>query len=248
MAAAGATYIYGVLDAGEEPRGITGIGGAPLREVVNDGIAALVSELPGDELILGRDEMTTHARVLEAALQQGTVLPMRFGVVMDGDTAVRRDLLEAHREELQRQLAELSGKVELRVRAIYDEQRLMREVLADDPELARMRDSLRGVPEDAAHFRRIQLGEMVADAVSRRREADADWIMESLLPLALDAEVTAPAHERVVVSASFLLEATRVPAFDRAVDDLGRAQAERMRFRYTGPLPPHSFVELRTEG
>jgi hypothetical protein len=34
--------------------------------------------------------------------------------------------------------------------------------------------------------------------------------------------------------------------FDDAVDEIGRAQADRMRLKYTGPLPPHSFVKLRT--
>jgi hypothetical protein len=160
---------------------------------------------------------------------------------------VRHDLLQAHREELRRQLAELHGKVELRVRAVYEEERLMREVLAEDPALTRLRDSLRGVPEAATHFQQIQLGEGVARAVETKREAEAEQILDALSPLALAVEVSDPAHERVVVSASFLVEAERLSDFDAAVDRLGRAQAERMRFRYTGPLPPHSFVALHVE-
>jgi hypothetical protein len=34
--------------------------------------------------------------------------------------------------------------------------------------------------------------------------------------------------------------------FDAAVDEIGRTEADRMRLKYTGPLPPHSFVQLRT--
>ena len=51
-------------------------------------------------MTMGREAMTTHARVLEAAHSLGTVLPMRFGVVMDGEDEVTHSLLEAHHDEL----------------------------------------------------------------------------------------------------------------------------------------------------
>jgi hypothetical protein len=242
-----ATYVYGVLRADNEPPGIAGIGGAPLQEVKGDGVAALVSDLTDRELTLGREEMTTHARVLEEALQRGTVLPMRFGVVMAGEPAVKSHLLDAHGDELRRQLSELDGKVELRLRAVYDEPTLMREVVAEDQEIARLRESLRGTSEDASYYGRIQLGEMVAQAVERKREGDAAQILDALTPLALAVQVGEAANERIAVNASFLVERDRMAEFDAAVDDIGRVQADRMRLKYTGPLPPHSFVELRTE-
>jgi hypothetical protein len=242
-----ATYVYGVRAGGQELPSITGIGGAPLQEIDSDGIAALVSDLSDRELVLGREEMTAHARVLEEALQHGTVLPMRFGVVMAGEPAVTRHLLSAHRDELEQQLNELGGKVELRVRAVYDEPTLMREVVEEDQDVARLRNSLRGASEDATYYGRIQLGEMVARAVERKREVDAAEILDALAALAVDTQVAEAGHERIVLSASFLVERDRMAEFDEAVDEIGRAQAGRMRLKYTGPLPPHSFVELHTE-
>ena len=47
---------------------------------------------------------------------------------------------------------------------------------------------------------------------------------------------------------SFLVEESRLDAFDEAVDDLGRRNAGRLNFNYTGPLPAYSFVELPTGG
>src|SRR5947209_13385079 len=242
------TYVYGVHAAGEDPPQISGIGGAPLHEVTADGVAALVSPLEDRELTLGREEMTIHARVLEEALQHGTVLPMRFGVVMDGEPAVRSALLEAHRDELIRQLDEMTGKVELRLRAVYDESVLMREVVQEDHGIGRLRESLRGKPEDATYYERIQLGEMVAAAVERKREQDADRMLEQLVPLSLAIEVGDPGNERVALNASFLVERGQIAAFDVAVDELGREQNGPMRLKYTGPLPTHSFVRLRTGG
>jgi Gas vesicle synthesis protein GvpL/GvpF len=246
-AAESATYVYGVLSAEHEPPSIKGIGGAPLREITSDGIAALVSDMNGHELTLGREEVAAHARVLEQALEGGTVLPMRFGVVMAGEPAVKTALLDAHLDELRDQLSEMSGKVELRLRAVYDEHALMREVVQEDLDVARLRDSLRGAPEDATYYGRIQLGELVAKAVERKRESDAAALLDSLAPLALDMKISDPNNERVVLNASFLVERERMGAFDEAVDTIGLAQADRMRLKLTGPLPPHSFVRLHTE-
>ena len=156
MAASQPTYVYGVRQPSSQSISSAGIGGAELHEIESGGLAALVSDLPtaAEELKLGREELTTHARVLEQALEHGIVLPMRFGVVMENQAAVRARILEAHSEELQAQLQQLDGKVELRVRAMYEERRLMREIVAENSEIARFRDRVRGAPADATYFDR----------------------------------------------------------------------------------------------
>jgi hypothetical protein len=69
-------------------------------------------------------------------------------------------------------------------------------------------------------------------------------MLEVLSPLALAVEIGQPSHERVALSASFLVERTRLEPFDTALEDLAKANAGRMRVKLTGPLPPHSFVQL----
>jgi hypothetical protein len=241
-------YVYGVVRASAAPPAGSGIGGATVETVVGEETAAIVSDVPDGDLEAGRAELMVHARVLEQALEGGVVLPMRFGVVLPDAEAVRHHLLERHRDELLAQLAELDGKVELHLRAVYDEPALMAEVVRRNPEIAQMREALRGLPEDATYFERINLGELVATAVQRKRDADAEEIIDALAPLAIAVEIGGLEHERVVVGASFLVDRRRVADFDRAVDDLGRGRAGLMRFKYTGPLPAHSFVELSLEG
>ena len=247
MASAQPTYVYGVRRSSAGAISSTGIGGAKLRQIESDGMAAIVSDLPPDtQLRFGREELTTHARVLERALAAGTVLPMRFGVVLESPEAVKSNVLEAHRDELRAQLEQFEGKVELRLRAIYDEQQLMREVVSEDPEIARLREATQGKPAEATYFERIRLGELVAAGVERKRAVDTDQILPQLERLAEAIEVGEPSHERMVFGASFLVDRGRIAEFDKAVDEVGRRQAARMRLTYTGPLPPHSFAELKT--
>lgn len=240
-------YIYGVVPAAAAAPDAAGIGGASVETVVSHQTAAIVSDVPDGELEAGRAELMIHANVLEEALEGGVVLPMRFGIVMPDAAAVRQQLLERHSEQLVSQLAELDGKVELHLRVVYEEPALMAQVVATNPEIAQLRESLRGMPEDATYYERIRLGEMVAAEVHRTREADAGLLIDTLAPLAVAVDVRDLDHERVVVGASFLVERRLMAEFDRAVDDLGRERAGRMRFKYTGPLPAHSFVELSVE-
>ena len=239
-----ATYVYGIVEPSAKAPASNGIAGAPLAIVAGDGAAALVSDLPGDQVRMGRDEVMMHAEVLDDALARGTVLPMRFGVVMDGTEDVRQQLLERHRDDLRSQLEELAGKVELNVRAVYEEDVVLREIVRDDGEIANLREVVRSRPEDATYYERIRLGELVAQAMERKREEDAQRILGAMEPATLAVDVGAPAHERVVLSASFLVERARIDAFDEMLEAVARDQAGRIRFKLTGPRAPHSFVEF----
>jgi hypothetical protein len=239
-----ATYVYGIVESTARAPKASGIGGAPLALVAGDGAAALVSDLPDSEVRMGRDEVLRHAEVLDDAMAHGTVLPMRFGVVMDGSDDVRQQLLERYGDDLRSQLIELAGKVEFNVRAVYEEDVVLREVLSENPEIAHLRESVRSQSEDASYYDRIRLGELVAAAVERKRERDTQAVIDALAPETLASDIAAPSHERVVVSASFLVERARLDAFDELLEAVARGQAGRIRFKLTGPRAPHSFVEL----
>jgi len=239
-----AQYVYGIVEAGAaKPRG-RGIAGAPLRVVKSEDAAALVSEVASGNVRLGRDELLLHAKVLERALARGPVLPMRFGVVMSDPEDVRSRLLEERGSELRTQLAEFAGKVEIRIRATYEQEALLREVVREHPNIASLREEVRGGSDDATYYGRIRLGELVAAAIQRRREHDARAIVDALIPAALAVEFGEPAHERVVVQASFLVDRERLAEFDAILEDVAATYGGRIRFKYVGPLPPHSFVEL----
>lgn len=237
-------YVYGIVESDAKPPAVRGIANARLKLVGGDGVAALVSDLPAGELRLGRDEMLKHSRVLEKALARGTVLPMRFGVVMSDQDEVRQRLLDEHAADLSVQLSEFDGKVEVRIRAVYDEEALLREVVRGDPKIAALRRSMSGQSEDATYYARIELGERVAAAVERKRERDAGEIIDSLSVAALAVDEGKTGHERVAVNASFLVERARLKEFNRILDAIAEGYAGGIRFKYTGPLPPHSFVQL----
>jgi hypothetical protein len=243
-----AKYVYGVVRARRSSRlKQAGINDEPIKVVAEAGLGALTSDVPAGVLEAGRNELLSHSAVLERALKKGTVLPMQFGVVMPDEGAIRSDLLKAHRRELEMQLAEMDGKVEVNVKGIYSEPRILREVLEENGELRSLRESIRDKPEDATYYERIRIGELVAEGLGQKRAEDERQIVDRLLPHAVAVEVGEPVHERMALNASFLVEKQRQRDFDRALDQIADQQGGRIQFKYTGPLPPHSFVELAME-
>jgi hypothetical protein len=246
---ASAKYVYGITRTAPKSQSLgKGIHGKAIRVIKADGLGALTSDVPPGFSEAGRDELAAHARVLERVIKKSTVLPMRFGVVLPNEAAVRTELLEPHREQLEIQLEEMDGKVEINLKGMYEEEDVLRSLLAQNGEIAALQESLRGQPEEATYYDRIRLGELVAEAMSSKRAGDEEEIVNRLAPEAVQVEVGPPAHERMAVNASFLVERARINDFDRTLDEVASQHGGEIRFMYTGPLAPHSFVELALGG
>jgi hypothetical protein len=236
-------YVYGVLPGADAPNvSADGVEQAHVRTVEHAGLAALVSTLEGDELAAAR-EVRAHWRVLEDASKSATVLPVRFGTVLEGDRAVRERLLEPNAERLTEMLDELAGRVQLNVRGDYDEERLLREVVRTSPQVAELRDRVSRVSDSAGYYDRIRLGELVAAEVAARREQDAALAIARLEPFAVSARAEEVSSQNAAFKLAFLVDTGEVDTFSEAVGLLREHLGERVTLTYVGPLPPYSFAE-----
>jgi hypothetical protein len=240
---AGAVYVYGVLPA-EEQRQVSekGVEGAEVRTVEHAGVAALVSPVRGSALVAAR-EVRAHWTVLGEAVKRATILPVRFGTVLESDDAVRERLLGANAERLSALLRDVAGCVQLTVKGEYVEDRLMRDVVRGSPAIAALRERLEGVPDQAGYYERIRLGELVADEVARRREDDTRHALERLEPLAVAARAEQATQPNAAFNLAFLVRRDRESAFTKGVSELGEDLEGRIEIRYVGPLPPYSFAD-----
>jgi Gas vesicle synthesis protein GvpL/GvpF len=238
-------YVYGIAPAKErtdvEAPGV-GTLHAGVRRIVHREVAALVSDVERGPLAAAR-ELRAHWSVLEEAVGRTTVLPVRFGTVMESDDAVVQEFLTPRHDHLAAQLARLAGKVQLTVKGFYEEDRLLRGVVEESPAVAQLRERVRGRPEAATYYDRIRLGELVAGEVERARERDTALVLERLEPLAVAAHTDPPSTPDSAVNTAFLVERSRVDEFNGAVARLAEEIGDRMRLRYVGPLPPYSFTE-----
>jgi hypothetical protein len=237
-------YVYGVMQAAAgDAASAVGVEGCKVRAVRHAGLAALVSDLEGASLSAAR-EVRAHWRVLEEASEEATVVPVRFGTVMEGERAVEEQLLEPNAERLSALLQQLEGRVQLSVKGDYDEGQLIRDVVARAPEISALRDRLRTLPEAAGYYDRIRMGELVAAGVDRRREEDRSLALGALGPLAEDSRAEDVGGSEAAFNLAFLVDRERLEPFSAAVAELAGEFGERIRIRYVGPLPPYSFADV----
>jgi hypothetical protein len=241
-------YVYGIIpaaDAGGWP-GADGIDG-PVRTVVAGELAALVSALPADRVPGRREDLEAHRQVLALANERGTTIPMRFGIVIDSEDLVCEDLLVRHAAEFTDLLGKLDGHVQMTVRAFYAEDALLRDVSESDPDIVRLTAAIQGRSELESRQERIELGQMVSERVTARREQDEQALLDVLAPLATEVRVDPPDSERVALNAQLLVRRDRRSALDDAVGVLSGALHGHLGLRYIGPLPPYSFTNLSLE-
>ena len=247
-AAASAAYVYGVVRAAAAPPvQASGIGGREVRAVPFQELAALSSVVPLP-IRAKRRELLSHANVLNEAVAEATVVPMRFGAAFADADSIVRDFLRPRYAELCRLLEELDGHVELMVKAFYREDAILAEIVRDEPRVARLRGATRDRPAAATHAARIELGSAVASALEARTQADAAAILDTLRPFAVDVHRDETAIEHQVLRASVLVERRKVADVDAAMAALAERHAGRIQFKYVGPLAPHSFVSLTAGG
>jgi hypothetical protein len=238
-------YVYGVVAAGDAPAmRVDGVEGYAVRTVAGGRLGALVSDLERGALTAAR-AVRAHWGVLEAAAEHATVVPMRFGTVLADDEAVRDELLAPNAEELERLLAQLAGRVQLKVEGRYDEPRMLREIVAASPPIAALQRRVQGRSEAAGYYDRIRLGEAIAAAVDRRRAADTDRAEATLAPLAEAHRVEEARTPDAAFNLSFLVAEDHVDAFGAGVAALREELGDAVALRFVGPLPPYSFAEMQ---
>jgi gas vesicle protein GvpL/GvpF len=229
-------YLYGITRPRRLPKRLSDKG---IRLVRLGGLAAIVSPVDASPVEASRRNLLAHADVVEELHAGGTVLPARFGIVLSGREELCNDVLGAGRDELERMLEAHRDTAELSVKASYDES-VLAEVAGG---LDRLRDSYARSPtlENG-----MALGEAVAEALAHRRDRDADLILGTLRPLALDVRLAEPVGAHGLVNLAFLVERETVETFSARLDELGARLSPPARFKLIGPLPPYSFVDLET--
>jgi hypothetical protein len=241
-----ALYVYGVLPAQESGSlSVAGVEGSSVATVQYEGLAALTSPIEGPALSAAR-ELRAHWRVLQEASESATVLPVRFGTVLESEDAVREQLLEHNARRLSLLLKQLSGCVQLTVKGEYREPQVIEEVVRSTPGLGPLIERIRSRSAEAGYYARIRLGERVAAEIARLRDADTALAMDLLEP----ASVAARSEDGGANSAfnlAFLVRRARQEEFTQLVGTLLEQTGDRIEIRYVGPLPPYSFADTELD-
>ncbi|MEU8992622.1 GvpL/GvpF family gas vesicle protein [Streptomyces sp. NPDC048558] len=235
---ANGVYVYAVIRAEMAlPADARGVGSpaAQPRPVRQGRVAAVVSEAPPN-LRARRRDLLAHQDLLLRLSEQGSVLPMRFGMVAPDEETVRGQLAAGEADHMTA-LEHLSGAVEVNIKA-FPAQDALASLVTQDKKVRRLRDEVRRRPGYEASLR---LGEAVAAALQSRAAEAGRRVLSELTPKAR-AVAQGPEVQGCVLNTSFLVNRSDSDAFRRAAEQFARTNRDRVELRLSGPLPCYSFV------
>lgn len=244
-------YVFGLIPSDEVPADglphaeVTDAPGDAIRSVRlvrGDHVAAVIGTAPAERPLGRAADLRAHDRVLADLVAAGiTVLPFRFGSVVADEQAVLDELLSEHGTFFADAMRQVRNCVQYTVRARYEQDSVLREVLERHPEI----DALRRRTADDDVAGRLRLGELVVRALEGMRPADAGALLAELEPHARSVRSHEPESAEAVLNAALLVERTSSAAFEDAVERCGQESAGRLRIRLVGPVAPYDFVPER---
>jgi hypothetical protein len=198
-----------------------GLDGAPLERLDAARISAVTSALD-DVPAPSEASLWTHEAVLEALLEDGPVLPLRFGVAYVSERALRDDLDDRGRE-LEAALEHVRGKVEIGVRVL---------------------DTSGGEHSVPAETGTGPGTRFLLERLQRRRDAAerAQPVRDGLAPLAVAERTSLLPQPDTLLSAAYLVDSGAVAAFELAAARIERS-CDTIAVLCTGPWPPYNFAE-----
>jgi hypothetical protein len=244
----GFCYVYGIAPANLElPGDLTGLDDQAVSLVSAGKLAAVVSSIDSDRTVGRRADLIGHSRVLDAVAAAGAVIPLRFGSILQSQSAVSEQVLEPGSERFEEMLDDLAGRSQFTVHARYEESQVLAEIVAENAEIADLRSQTRDQPEDATYHARVRLGELVVQALDAKRAIDGPNLLDALLPFTAGCNVRASAGMDHLIDVAFLVEDKQRDAFERAAEQAAAELAGRARVKLVGPTAPYDFVAVEEE-
>jgi hypothetical protein len=251
-------WAYCVLrDADPVPDGLEGITASPVERVQAGGLVALVSRVPAADFAaeplthnlndLGWLERIArgHEAVLDTALAQSTIVPLRMCTIFEGEEGVR-EMLERRQESLSDALDALEGRFEWAVKVLVDRERLMDAARPPGDEA----EQAAAAGEGGAYLQRRRSERGTREAASRLAAETAQQVHARLQDWAIDARTRPPQnrelsrHEgEMVLNAAYLVERARTDELRQIIAELEEHhRGLGARIELTGPWPPYNFV------
>lgn len=238
-------YVYGILPADVELTSeMPGVGDPPgqVRLVHSDGLAALVSEVDVSKPLGSPQDLVAHEQIVDASAGEVPVLPARFGAVLANEEAVAEGLLAANHDEFDDSLKQLEGRAQYVVKGRYIEQVILKEILSENRQAARLVDKLRGADPDATRDTRIKLGEIINDVVTAKRHKDTHVLGDAMEGHCVASVVREPTHELDAVHVAFLVDTDRESEMEQVIEGLAGDWEGRIELRLLGPMAAYDFV------
>jgi hypothetical protein len=177
-------------------------------------------------------------------MKDHALLPVRFYTVAPNAEEIR-SLLRRRYLEFKKLLRELDNKAELGLKALWrDMDCIFQEIVKENAEIKALRAKMTGCSAEEAGQDKGALGEMLKLALENKRAREREALLQPLRRLSSDSYLNKTYGDDMLMNAALLVDRVWEKEFDGEVEELVARHGDRIEFKYVGPVPPYSFVNI----
>jgi hypothetical protein len=232
------------------PQALKGVGDQPVYQVGPGRLRAAVSRMAPADLAPDLAKVRAYGQVVGTFHRHGTVIPLRYGCILDQEPQVIQWLEErqSHYESL---LQELDGCVEMGLRVLLPAVALAplalaaaagREVSGPEPgapPLPPPRPGQAYLTARKAHYAH-------QDRWTAEYRRAAARYLDQFAGLAVKSKIESPTPRLPLLSLYFLVPRGQLASFRQAFRPCSRTEPARLLL--SGPWPPYNFVDQPLRG
>jgi len=263
-----AKYIYGIIEASEDPH--TKISGVGVYTIPYRNISAVVSDSSFvDYTTLPKDQVAkyllAHQQVIEKIMGSYTIIPMKLGTYALNIREVEEILLNGY-AMFKDIFRKIDNKIELDVVATWNDLNSVIKEIGEREEIKDLKRKLMSGPEGVSVKDQVKIGSLIKNILDKEREKIASEIKAVLAKMSIDLRAHDLMDDRMIFNIAFLIDKDKKTEFEKRLDELnelynknnppypplikggqGGLSGDRINFRCVGPLPAYSFYTIETK-
>lgn len=196
----------------------------------------------GETVHSSRQNLLAHQKITEAALSETTIIPFKFGTIMQEDEL--QSFLAEQEQMLQNQLKAFENKVEFSLKGFWtDMPQVFAQILEQQPEIKAKQQALAKMANPPQN-ELIEIGKMVEAALDMHKAQIVEDIISVVQPVILQSKVNENIMESMFANLALLIEREQESALDALINKAAENFGEQAKFKYLGPSAPVNFVNL----
>lgn len=205
-------------------------------------IAAVVSDVEREDFKNDISALARHESVIESLMESYSLLPARFGTVLQGDEHVM-ELLSSSYEQYSQGLQKVENRVEFDLKVFWPAGELRSLIEQTDPYRTAFAELERKSGPSARYVLYKQRETVVTRILKTKAEEQVSEIQRSLVPVCAQCRCEVMPSEGLMLDGAYLIERVRCGEFRDIIESM---QSSNVKFCFllTGPWPPYNFMSL----
>ncbi|OGD13629.1 hypothetical protein A2V47_06515 [Candidatus Atribacteria bacterium RBG_19FT_COMBO_35_14] len=244
-------YLYGIINSNNAPHFFTPKDSYKKEIVYTIPYQELSAVVSNSEIIdftysskdVSAERLVWHQQVIEKIMDlKYTIIPVRLGT-FTVDEAEVKDILSKGYSLIKNIMEKVRDKIEIDLVATWADFNSILKEIGEEEEIKKLKEKILTNPEITLEHQ-MEVGVMIKKALDKKREKYALQIQTFLNNYCTAFKVHELMDDRMVINLACLINIDRQKDFDIKIEEINTKFAEKLNFRYVGPLPSYSFYTI----